>query len=539
MLKVFLVEDEYIVREGIKKNIDWKKEGFIFCGDAADGEIAYKLIQTEQPDIIITDIKMPFMDGLELSRLVKKELPDSKIIILSGYEEFSYAQKAINIGVDEYILKPISSVELVKVVKQLAERLMNERIEMENIKTYQKEMEENDSHNKRNFFDNMIGGVLSTAEILEKGKELGFEMVAQYYQVILLKYNVRGEDEDYSRELLKIDSEIQMLESSYKDILVFERAIEGKALIVKGKSIGEVEGIQREYLNDIKKIMDCYPEANYFGGIGVPVSRLTSLFESYESASLAFARRFFVSDNDIVNNNQVLPLIYEDTETLIGALELGNSDTKMAESFLKKGELSEIDFFVEEFLKSIDKISKKSLLLRQYIIMNVYFTALDFIKEIGKGEVLSQKIFSQLDEMEDMIIDFNKLKTFITHIFTICIQQREEVKRKRYYCVVGDAKQYIEAHYINEELSLNEVAAHVNISPSYFSTIFRRETGLGFIKYLTGLRMSKARELLRYSDLRSIEISEKVGYKDPQYFSYLFKKEHDVTPTQYRASKKE
>ncbi|HHX61474.1 MAG TPA: response regulator [Epulopiscium sp.] len=538
MLKVFLVEDEYIVREGIKKNINWTKEGFIFCGDAPDGEIAYKLIQTQQPDIIITDIKMPFMDGLELSRLVKKELPHSKIIILSGHEEFAYAQEAIKIGVDEYILKPISSVDLMKVVKQVAKEIIREQIERENIKTYKREMQENEIYNKRRFFDKVVGGSLSTAEILERGKELGFEMGAQHYQVILLKYNIRGEDEDYSSELLEINNEMTMLNLKYKDILFFERAIEGDALIVKGTSLEELEEIQKGYLNKIKTIMDSYLEVNYFGGIGVPVSRLTSLFESYESASLAFARRFFVGENDIISNNQMSPLIYGDEDTLRNALDLGNLDTKMAESFLRKGELSEMDFFVEAFLKSIDKASEQSLLLRQYIIMNIYFTAVDFIKEIGKEESLDQEMFSQIDDMKDMIIDFKKLKAFITNIFTFCIKQREEMNTKRYYCVIGQAKKYMEEHYVNEEISLNEVAAHVNISPSYFSTVFRRETGVGFIKYLTSLRMSKARELLKCTDLRSTEISLKVGYKDPQYFSYLFKKEHDMTPMQYRTSKK-
>ncbi|MDP4181260.1 MAG: response regulator, partial [Bacillota bacterium] len=153
MLKVFLVEDEFIVREGIKNNIDWSGAGFKFCGDASDGELAYPLIQTEQPDIIITDIRMPFMDGLELSRLVKKELPQSKIIVLSGHEEFSYAQEAIRIGVTEYLLKPINGAELIKVVKRVGEQIIHERVEKENFERYKREMEENEIDVRRRFFN--------------------------------------------------------------------------------------------------------------------------------------------------------------------------------------------------------------------------------------------------------------------------------------------------------------------------------------------------------------------------------------------------
>lgn len=127
MLKVFLVEDEIVMREGIKKNIQWEKEGFEFVGDASDGELAYPLIQKTKPDILITDIRMPFMDGLELSRLVKQELPDIKIMILSGYDEFEYAKEAIKIGITDYLVKPISGAKLLEAVKKVAQVIEEKR----------------------------------------------------------------------------------------------------------------------------------------------------------------------------------------------------------------------------------------------------------------------------------------------------------------------------------------------------------------------------------------------------------------------------
>ena len=119
MLKVFLVEDEIVMREGIKNNINWTEEGFEFAGEASDGELAYPLIQKTRPDILITDIKMPFMDGLELSRLIKQEMPDIRIIILSGYDEFEYAKEAINIGITDYLVKPVSGAQLLAAVKKV------------------------------------------------------------------------------------------------------------------------------------------------------------------------------------------------------------------------------------------------------------------------------------------------------------------------------------------------------------------------------------------------------------------------------------
>ena len=122
MVKVFLVEDEAIIRHGIRDNIDWASHGFEFAGEAGDGEYAYPLILKAQPDILVTDIKMPFMDGLELSRLVKKALPRTRIIVLSGYNEFEYAKEAIKIGISDYLLKPVSSAGLIDALKKAADR---------------------------------------------------------------------------------------------------------------------------------------------------------------------------------------------------------------------------------------------------------------------------------------------------------------------------------------------------------------------------------------------------------------------------------
>ena len=151
MVKVFLVEDEIVIRDGIKNSIKWEKEGFEFVGEAGDGELAYPMILKEQPDILITDIKMPFMDGLELSRLVKQELPDIKILILSGYDEFEYAKEAIRIGVAEYLLKPVSSIKLLEVLHSVTSAIVQERQEKELIRKYEADMLENREYQKEEF----------------------------------------------------------------------------------------------------------------------------------------------------------------------------------------------------------------------------------------------------------------------------------------------------------------------------------------------------------------------------------------------------
>ncbi|MFR3392599.1 MAG: response regulator [[Clostridium] scindens] len=150
-VKIFLVEDEIVIRNGIKNSIEWEKEGYEFVGEASDGELAYPMIVKERPDILITDIKMPFMDGLELSRLVRKELPELKILILSGYDEFDYAKEAISLGVTEYLLKPVSSAKLLETLKGVSVIIEQEREERDLLKRYSEEMKESTEHEKMRF----------------------------------------------------------------------------------------------------------------------------------------------------------------------------------------------------------------------------------------------------------------------------------------------------------------------------------------------------------------------------------------------------
>lgn len=164
MLKIFLAEDEIVMREGIRNNIAWQEEGFEFVGEASDGELAYPMIQKLKPDILITDIRMPFMDGLELSRIVKQELPDTSILILSGYGEFDYAKEAISIGVEDYLLKPVTSAQLLEAIRRIAEKIYGRRGRQEETKNEKEQR----TLTKRRLFRHIVSGEHSFSEVLKE-----------------------------------------------------------------------------------------------------------------------------------------------------------------------------------------------------------------------------------------------------------------------------------------------------------------------------------------------------------------------------------
>ncbi len=538
MVKVFLVEDEFIVREGIK-NMNWEAFGLSFCGEAGDGELAFPLIKKECPDIVITDIRMPFMDGLELSRLIKKELPHIKIIILSGHEEFEYAKTAIQIGVEEYLLKPINSEELLQVVKRTADKIEKERAESNNNMLDASEMAERQEYARRVFFGELIGGEMSMADLLEKGRELGMELVASCYQIMLLKI-WRDKGGDYSGRVIEIMERLQGYVAARADhIVCFDRAPEGKILLFMEEDSEKLRDCVQRLTGFFEEMLRDYEDVDFFGSIGCEVSRLREISRAYETAAHAFAYRFLLEGNMFICYDQIgehsISSHSSGDACRVGEINFASLDKARIEAFLRGGDREEIPIFVEEYIYNAGEACKNSLIFRQYIVMDMYIAASHFLEQLGVGEEFTRKEpFESPEQMEQVLQKLDSTVEYIVHLFCEVMTTRDRCMKERNSDIVELAKRYIREHYDNEDLSLNLVASQVNVSPNHLSAMFSQKTGHTFIRYLTDVRMNKAKELLKCSNMRSNEISEAVGYKDPHYFSHLFKKNQGCTPMQYR-----
>ena len=204
-IKVFLVEDERIVREGLRDMIPWEQYGFVFAGEAQDGEVALPMVRRIRPDILITDIKMPFMDGLSLSRLVNRELPDTRIIILSGYDDFEYAQQAIELQVDQYLLKPITKANAIKALEQTKKRIEEEQDQKEYLQTFTREARKYEDYSRRAFFEKLVSGALSVQEIYEQAEKLEIELDAESYNIVLFSIHTPGNVTGYSEGLSRME----------------------------------------------------------------------------------------------------------------------------------------------------------------------------------------------------------------------------------------------------------------------------------------------------------------------------------------------
>lgn len=536
-IKVFLVEDEVIIRSGVKKSINWEQEGYEFVGEASDGELAYPMILKEKPDILITDIRMPFMDGLELSRLVKKELPDIKILILSGYDEFEYAKKAIKIGVTEYLLKPISAAKLTEVLNAVAETIRQENEEKNLLETYFAEMRENTERDKMRLFEKLLMGDLSMGEILEAGERFGMNLGASCYKIVLFKILANLENHVYAEQMVDACSSVEQAASMMEGVYVFQRGVEGWAFLLTAQDEKSMEESAKILFQNLKQAMKNYTQLEYFGGIGSTVPRIRSLKQSFREADRAFAARFVEEANQIISQKEFEKSQMEEGLKMQGVVQIGKS-REMLQKFLSNGTREEVKAFSDAYISRIEEENIRSTMVRQYVVIDACIVILSFCERISSANRLQEEA-EELQKMMQKIHSLSEIKKYVVRLLNEAIELRDAESGRRYSDLIAAAKKEIENHYMTEEISLNTVAISVGMSPSYFSSIFSKEAGKTFVEYLTEVRIEKAKEFLMCSSMKTSEIGYEVGYKDPHYFSYIFKKVQGCSPKEYRARGKE
>lgn len=521
MLKIFLVEDEMIMREGIKKNIDWEKENFLFVGDAADGELAYPLIIQKKPDILITDIKMPFMDGLELSRLVKAELPDIKIIVLSGYDEFDYAKEAIDIGITEYMLKPVTSTKLLETLHRVEKIILSQR---------EKEAAKSGNNEKMRFFRKLVSGSMSVSLLLKEGRELGIELAALEYNLLLLQLFLGDDVDEAHNHIREIKQGFQKLKEVYLNVEVADRGREEFWFLLKGTEECSLSILEDEMKAALEKLVKTKNQMEYFGVLGKRVERLGDLSVCYEAANKRFAHRFLEERNKIYQLDDT-----EDTTLDLESLNLSQTDRKDLEQFLSTGLKEDVDTFIDTYFEKTGGKNIQSILFRQYVVMDIYIITVSFSQKMGYQKQKLAELYGDKQEFAKVFSSIDETKLYLKKLLETAIDLREKALPGKYDTVLKQAQEYIEEHYNQYDISLNTVAASVNLSPNHFSAIFSQELGETFIEYLTRVRMEKAKELLRTTSKKSTEIAYEVGYKDAHYFGSLFKKTQNCTPKEYRA----
>ncbi len=387
--KVFLVEDEIVTREGIRDNVDWKANGLEFCGEAPDGEIALPILLVLKPDILITDIKMPFMDGLQLSRIIRERMPWVKVIILSGHDEFEYAQEAIRLGVTEYLLKPVTVQDLNNVLQKIVDQLEQEKKNQENIHKLQVKLQENRAVLKENLLLKLVIGAISSADAFDQSQQIGLDLVARYYLVIVLRIEPFGLSENARLiEIKRIHRIISSLVENNPDIFLLLKDVEEVVLIMKGSTPEYLEEEKNSLLEQFHRQLES-ADCKLTMGAGTPKKRIADVSQSFGEAL-------------VIIQNQVSQKLAEPGSGADKA-ELLKVDKSAVEDYLKCGVKKDFDDFFEAFIRPLVDSAFKSSIVKSYIFMDIVLTTARFVKELG-GDI--DQVVPGLNDIEIDLIQY-------------------------------------------------------------------------------------------------------------------------------------
>ncbi len=541
MLKVFLVEDESIVREGLRDNIPWQQYGYEFVGEASDGEMALPLIQKTKPDVLLTDIKMPFMDGLSLSKLVHQEFPEMKIIIISGYDDFEYARGAILVGAEQYLLKPITRAALQKALAELKTKIETEREQKNYQEKFQSEAREYEQFSRTDFFVKVFEGRMPVQDMYEEAAKLSLKINAPCYNILLFSLQEKRTAEERGTEsegFARKREELLHYFIRYPENLVFRWNVNTYGVLIKG-SAAQMQELGARCLENVDRI--CHPAEDlldWYVALGEPVERLSLLAECYSKANHLFAYRFLRPQLHVFTVETMGRIVPEKEEGgSIRDIDPAKMEAELIRDFLLQGARDEVADFVENYLLAVGE-ALQSAMFRNYLTLHVYFAAVSYVESLGCGREELLRLLNDGGLTPEGQYDVDALPDYLCGLIERAMELRDRESDNQSKHILKKALTYIEENYSQESLSLNSVAGEVNVSANYFSAIFSRAMQVTFVEYVTGKRMDKAKRLLRQTQMHTGEIAMEVGYKDPHYFSFVFKKTQGCTPREYRAGGK-
>ena len=534
LYRIILVDDEEEVRKGIIRKIDWEALGFQVVGDAENGQDALEKIEQLEPDVVMTDIRMPYMDGLTLTSWIRQKYPSVKVLIFSGFDDFEYAQKAIKLNVTEYILKPVNVEELTRILNRVRENLDQEIEQRRDVDLLRESYLSSLPILRELFLNDMVRGNMPAENIRQKLEEYKIDILGaeKWLTAVINVENEASEETGLTlhqeKELIPISVK-SLLEDNLKDycrFMAFNSAV-GVTLIAA------VDGERKQtslidLLGDICKEIKRILQVTVTIGIGYFSRELEQLPAAYQSAVDALGYREIVGTGKTIYINDMEP-------GSRGKLQLETRDEADLIAVVKFGTREKIEAAAKNFAARMEgaRVHMRQLQVYQMSIINC------LIRLMQQQDLELGAMFGT-DEMYGKVIYGNmKPEEFASVITEVGCRMNEAMNRERDKTakkVILEAKQYILDHYQDPELSVDVMCRQLHMSPAYFSTVFKRETGQTYIAYLTEVRLDKAVELLNTTDDKTYVIAQKVGYQEQNYFSYVFKKRFGISPTKFRGS---
>ena len=477
-------------------------------------------------DVVITDIKMPYMDGLELSKRLNDDYRNIHIIIFTGFDEFEYAKEAVHLEVEEYMLKPINSDELTECLKRVKNSLDLEREEKLNVQKLENYFNDVLPILQTNLFVSLIEGRVDEEEYVKFVDSYKIDLKGPFYCCVVFHTSTHHVPENMEPLLLSMSVEREIKERIAKKFNC-------KEFIYLGNTVLIVELSSKEKMVEFTDICDKFCKwvnrvigAVVTAGIGRVCDNILNINNSYEGAREAVSYRVLYGTNRAINieeiapNEQNMTLQSEDSKMhdLFKAIYLG--DNKSIEDAVSKE--------IEKLHKNANTVSQYNLVIMEMVGAFYRFCANNFIDfNDFLGDINNP--YERVPQMDE-----STLKNWLIKCSLGVSEKLKSVRNSKSRSLVNDAQNIVTDRYMEPDLSLDKVCSIMGVSNSYFSSVFKKEVGKSFVTYLTDYRMDIAAGLILDTNEKSYKIAEQVGYLDANYFSYVFKKKFGVSPSKYR-----
>ncbi|TVY11112.1 response regulator [Paenibacillus cremeus] len=523
-LSALIVDDEPLMRIGIEMAIDWACYGIHEVLTAPNGRVALQMIEQQPPDILLTDVRMPGIDGLELSRIVKERWSRVKVVIISGYDDFSYAKKCISYGVTDYILKPIDGKTLSTAIEKIVHEIQEEHQKLQEQAAMSQRLNQTFGIARQKVLKDILFGDAASLELQRYSKLLGLEHALQGgVAVALVKIHSFREKSTVFRDGGLLHFAVQNI---LEELLRIHQL--GELVDVRLGSLclllrPEDHAILEQFVNQaLKAISETIRVQTAWGISGINEGGVSGMRRCYEEAARALKLRLLYPDTRMFQTGGVselksLPLPgAESLKSLYQALALGNVQPFQA---LLDSAFKELASGGPYDPDSIEAYYLEMAGILETVHRDRGSERSDFLEQVREAHYFCDTLQDVLERMND--------------IFQTAFLELQSQFRKPYSKVIRDVIDYLNANF-KRDISLADAAGHVYLNRSYLSHLFGQETGSNFSDFLTELRIEKAKELFRSTTLKNYEIADEVGYRDFRHFGQIFKKHTGMTPSEYR-----
>ncbi len=538
MYRILLVDDEILVRDAIKENIDWEGLGCELTGICENGQQAAEFVKQHPVDIVLTDILMPYMDGMELSHFLHDNYPDIVIVIFSGFGEFEYAKKAIQYNVSEYLLKPVTAMELTEVINKMKDKVdqrRKEKAKMERLTRASENYRKNAQIIRSKAIEAVVNCTVDVKTGMEQLEAMGIELTegscrvaifdidiySDIYQVDTVK---RQESALMAFVLYNISDEIVKREQAG---IAYQEGGNHVCILFQEKWGRDLNGKTKEICREIQQKMQEVMGISVSVGIGKWVRRTEQLLISHDTAEKAIQYRYLLGEGLLLDMEEMKPeqniSLEKYLNDLSEAIKAGSQEN--AEKAMRD---------IEEAVKGAMVEKSRACMYLQQVIRTIDRICEDVSVDMEKILKGRDMLLQQVTEQKSFGRACDVVREYVMKMFKMLTDMNSSSGQRQARMAV----EYIQKNYMNPNLSLNDICSYLNISTSYFSTIFKEMTGETFTEVLIRTRMEKAKELLENTTMKNYEIAEKVGFSDPHYFGISFKKMTGITPTEYAREKR-